>query len=155
MRRGLLTAVCCGFALLLVGCGFKDGTYTAEFQSFDSLGYKDRLQITVEDGVITDAQFDGMNEQGGLKSEDEAYAKRMRPLCGTDPARIRQYYSDALTGLDDPKDLEADGVSGATVSAQHFEALWQALRSPMKKGETAPVVVADIPEFSPEEDISE
>lgn len=155
MRRGLLTAVCCGFALLLVGCGFKDGTYTAEFQSFDSLGYKDRLQITVEGGVITDAQFDGVNEQGSLKSEDEAYAKRMRPLCGADPAGVRQYYSDALTGLDDPKDLEADGVSGATVSAQHFEALWQALQSPMKKGETAPVVVADIPEFSPEEDISE
>lgn len=155
MRRGLLTAVCCGFALLLVGCGFKDGTYTAEFQSFDSLGYKDRLQITVEGGVITDAQFDGVNEQDGLKSEDEAYAKRMRPLFGADPAGVRQYYSDALTGLDDPKDLEADGVSGATVSAQHFEALWQALQSPMKKGETAPVVVADIPEFSPEEDISE
>ena len=57
MRRGLLTAVCCSFALLLVGCGFKDGTYTAEFQSFDSLGYKDRLQITVEDGVITDARI--------------------------------------------------------------------------------------------------
>lgn len=155
MRRRLLAAVCCGFALLLAGCGFKDGTYSAEFQSFDSLGYKDRLQITVEDGVITDAQFDGVNEQGGLKSEDEAYAKRMRPLCGTDPAGIRQYYSGALTGLDDPKDLEVDGVSGATVSAQHFEALWQALQSPMKKGETTPLVVADIPEFSPEADISE
>jgi len=155
MRRALLAAVCCGFALLLVGCGFKDGTYAAEFHSFDSLGYKDQLQITVEDGVITAAQFDGVNEQGGLKSEDEAYAGRMRPLCGTDPAGIRQYYSDALTGLDDPKDLEADGVSGATVSAQHFEALWQALQSPMKKGETSPVVVADIPEFSPEEGIGE
>ena len=155
MRRALLAAVCCGFALLLVGCGFKDGTYTAEFQSFDSLGYKDQLQITVEDGVNTAAQFDGVNEQGGLKSEDEAYAGRMRPLCGTDPVGIRQYYSDALTGLDDPKDLEADGVSGATVSAQHFEALWQALQSPMKKGETSPVVVADIPEFSPEEGIGE
>ena len=155
MRRALLAAVCCGFALLLVGCGFKDGTYTAEFQSFDSLGYKDRLQITVEDGVITDARFDGVNEAGGLKSEDEAYAGRMRPLCGTDPAGIRQYYSDALPGMDAPKDLEADGVSGATVSAQHFEALWQALQSPMKKGETSPVVVVDIPEFSPEEGIGE
>ena len=130
MRRALLAAVCCGFALLLVGCGFKDGTYTAEFQSFDSLGYKDRLQITVEDGVITAAQFDGVNEQGGLKSEDEAYAGRMRPLCGTDPAGIRQYYSDALTGLDDPKDLEADGVSGATVSAQHFDYLLYTSPSP-------------------------
>ena len=156
MRRKLFrVAVCCALAALLAGCGFKDGTYSAEFESFDSLGYKDRLQITVSDGVITDAQFDGVNEQGGLKSEDEAYAKRMRPLCGTDPAGIRQYYSDVLTGLDNPKDLEADGVSGATVSAQHFEALWQALQSPIKKGETAPVVVADIPEFSPEEDISE
>ena len=155
MHRALLAAVCCGFGLLLVGCGFKDGTYTAEFQSFDSLGYKDRLQITVEDGVITDARFDGVNEQGGLKSEDEAYAGRMRPLCGTDPDGIRQDYRDSLTRLDDPKDLEADGVSGATVSAQHFEALWQALQSPMKKGETSPVVVADIPEFSPEEGIGE
>ena len=114
-----------------------------------------RMTLKIDDGVITDARFDGVNEAGGLKSEDEAYAGRMRPLCGTDPAGIRQYYSDALTGLDDPKDLEADGVSGATVSAQHFEALWQALQSPMKKGETSPVVVADIPEFSPEEGIGE
>ena len=66
-----------------------------------------------------------------------------------DPAGIRQYYSEALTGLKDPKDLEVDAVSGATVSAQHFAALWQALQTPMKKGETDPVTVADIPEFSP------
>lgn len=155
MRRVLLAAISCGLAILLTGCGFKDGTYTAEFKSFDSLGYKDRLQITVEDGVITDAQFDGVNEQGGLKSEDEAYAERMRPLCGTDPAAIRRYYSEALVGLKDPKELEADGVSGATVSAQHFDALWQALQTPMKKGETAPVVAEDIPEFLPPSDNDE
>ncbi|HJB20202.1 MAG TPA: FMN-binding protein [Candidatus Fournierella merdavium] len=148
-RRHLATAVFCILAVLLAGCGYKDGTYSAEFTNFDSLGYKDRLQITVTDGVITDAQFDGVNEEGGLKSEDEAYAGRMRPLCGTDPAGIRQYYSEALTGLKDPKDLEVDAVSGATVSAQHFAALWQALQTPMKKGETDPVTVADIPEFSP------
>lgn len=156
MRRKLFRlAACCALAALLAGCGFKDGTYSAEFESFDSLGYKDRLQITVTDGAITDAQFDGVNEAGGLKSEDEAYAGRMRPLCGTDPAAIRQYYGEALTGLEDPKDLEVDGVSGATVSAQHFEALWQALQTPMKKGETAPVVVADIPEFTPAQSIGE
>lgn len=155
MRRKLLAAVSCGLAILLAGCGFKDGTYSAEFKSYDSLGYKDRLQITVTDGVITDAQFDGVNEEGGLKSEDEAYADRMRPLCGTDPAAIRQYYSEALVGLEDPKDPEADGVSGATVSAQHFEALWQALQSPMKKGETTPVVAKDIPEFLPASSNSE
>lgn len=155
MRRKLLAALSCGLAILLAGCGYKDGTYTAEFKSYDSLGYKDRLQITVTDGVITDAQFDGVNKEGGLKSEDNAYADRMRPLCGTDPAAIRQYYSEALVGLEDPKDLEADGVSGATVSAQHFEALWQALQSPMKKGETAPVVAEDIPEFLPASSNSE
>ena len=130
-RRFLAIAGCCILAALLAGCGFKDGTYTAEFKSFDSLGYKDRLEITVEDGVITGARFDGVNAEGGLKSEDTAYADRMRPLCGTDPAQISRYYSEALVGLDDPKDLEADGVSGATVSAQHFEALWQALQTPM------------------------
>ena len=155
MRRRLLTAISCGLVLLLAGCGFKDGTYTAEFKSFDSLGYKDRLQITVEEGVITDARFDGVNEAGGLKSEDDAYAARMRPLCGTDPAAIRQYYQEALVGLDDPKELEADGVSGATVSAQHFQALWQALQTPMKKGDTATVVAQDIPEFSPSSGNSE
>ena len=155
MRRTLLTAISCGLAILLAGCGFKDGTYTAEFKSFDSLGYKDRLQITVEEGVITDAQFDGVDQTGGLKSEDEAYADCMRPLCGTDPAAIRQYYQEALVGLDDPKDLQADGVSGATVSAQHFEALWQALQTPMKKGDTTLVVAQDIPEISLEESTGE
>ena len=155
MRRTLLTAISCGLAILLAGCGFKDGTYTAEFKSFDSLGYKDRLQITVEEGVITDAQFDGVDQAGGLKSEDETYADRMRPLCGTDPAAIRQYYQEALEGLDDPKDLQADGVSGATVSAQHFEALWQALQTPMKKGDTTLVVAQDIPEISFEESTGE
>jgi len=154
-RRFLAIAGCCILAALLAGCGFKDGTYTAEFKSFDSLGYKDRLEITVEDGVITGARFDGVNAEGGLKSDDTAYADRMRPLCGTDPTQISQYYSEALVGLDDPKDLEADGVSGATVSAQHFKALWQALQTPMKKGETTPVVTDDIPEFSPSSGNSE
>ena len=46
-----------------------------------------------------------------------------------------------------PPTLELDGLT--------LEALWQALQSPMKKGETSPVVVADIPEFSPEEGIGE
>ena len=84
----------------------------------------------------------------------EAVVQRRQMLTQTG-SMGEKLYRDALTGLDDPKGLEADGVSGATVSTQHFEALWQALQSPMKKGETAPVVVADIPEFSPEEDISE
>ena len=154
-RRFFSAAACCTLALFLAGCGFKDGTYSAQFKSYDSLGYKDCPTITVADGVITDAQFDGVNEAGGLKSEDEAYANRMRPLCGTDPAAIRQYYSEVLTGLKSPKDLEADGVSGATVSAQHFKALWQALQTPMEKGETAPVVTDDIPEFSPSSGNSE
>ena len=60
----------------------------------------------------------------------------------------------ALTGAV-VKALDYQNSNGATVSAQHFEALWQALQSPMKKGETSPVVVADIPEFSPEEGIGE
>lgn len=154
-RRFFSAAACCTLVLFLAGCGFKDGTYSAQFKSYDSLGYKDCLTITVTDGVITDAQFDGVNETGGLKSEDEAYANRMRLLCGTDPAAIRQYYSEALVGLKNPKDLEVDGVSGATVSAQHFEALWQALQTPMKKGETAPVVAEDIPEFLPSASNSE
>ncbi len=149
MTRWIRCAAACGaLALCLAGCGMKDGVYTAEFAHFDSLGYKDRLQITVEEGVITGADFDAVDGDGGLKSEDQVYAARMAPLCGVSPAQISEYYQQALVGLEKPKELEADAISGATVSARRFEALWQALQTPISKGDTAPVTVADIPEFA-------
>ena len=141
MTRWIRCAAACGaLALCLAGCGMKDGVYTAEFAHF--------LQITVEEGVITGADFDAVDGDGGLKSEDQVYAARMAPLCGVSPAQISEYYQQALVGLEKPKELEADAISGATVSARRFEALWQALQTPMSKGDTAPVTVADIPEFA-------
>lgn len=148
-RKGALAAACLA-AALLAGCGYQDGSYTAEFKHFDSLGYKDYLTVTVQNGAITAAEFDGKNAFGGKKSQDTDYARRMRPLAGTDPAALAEHYAGALLGLERPEDLEVDAVAGATVSAARFEALWQALQEPMESGSPAWVAVADIPEYAPQ-----
>lgn len=142
-------ALCCLLAAGLVGCGFKDGVYSAEFASFDSLGYKDRLEVTVQDGTIVQADFDAVDRAGGKKSQDEAYARRMRPLCGTDPAQLSAHYGNLLLQAERYGAVEVDAVSGATVSSRRFAALWAALKKPLQKGKTGPVVVSDAPELSP------
>lgn len=46
-----------------------DGAYTYEASQFDDSGWKERVSITVEDGIITSCSWDAFNEKGESKRE--------------------------------------------------------------------------------------
>ena len=53
----------------------------AIYKDFDVYGWKDYIEITVEDGEIASLVFDAVNmEDGTLKSEDESYKNQMDQL---------------------------------------------------------------------------
>lgn len=142
MRRGALTLLAAVMLLFLAGCGrWQDGEYRAECAEFDSLGYRDYLAVTVENGEIVRAEYDAVSEDGGLKSEDEAYASEMRPICGVDPAEFSAALNAALTGRSAKSREPVDAVTGASYSSGRCAALLSALEQNMRKGIFETVVV--------------
>lgn len=134
------------FVVAATGCeqkkAYVDGSYRAEFKDFDSFGYKDYLEITVEGGLVVSVVFNGINEAGGLKSEDEAYRAEMEKAQGTNPSK---YSSDVINQFLEQLDIEkVDIVAGATYSTNCFKALFFALEPNMEKGDTSLVLVDNV-----------
>lgn len=100
---------------------FSDGVFKAEEESFDSHGWKGVVSVTVEDGKITEVDFDEVNEDGDLKSEDEDYAERMNAQTGVTPAEAYDEFENSLIQKQNIEEL--DGVSGATGSFNKFKSL--------------------------------
>ncbi len=134
--------------LLLANCSgtktYKDGVYRAEFQSYDSRGYKDFIEVTVEDTVVTSIQFNGVSEAGLYKNDDSKYQKDMEAVQGTSPTR----YSQDLVNqyLETHKIEDVDTIAGATYSTESFLALFKALEPQMSSGNTSTLVVENISE---------
>jgi major membrane immunogen (membrane-anchored lipoprotein) len=97
--------------------GFTDGTFNAEGEA-DERGWKPKIEIVVENGEITEANYDEVNEEGNLKSEDQEYAKSMSGQSGVTPAEAYQQLEDSLIETQDPD--QVDTVSGATSSSDKF-----------------------------------
>ena len=74
---------------LFAGCGasYQDGVYHAEFKDYDSHGWKEYVDVQVQDNKVTVLTFDGVNADGDKKSEDEDYRASMEPVKGTYPAK--------------------------------------------------------------------
>lgn len=142
VRRGAFALLAAVMLLFFTGCGrWQDGEYRAECAEFDSLGYRDYLAVTVKDGEIIRAEYDAVSEDGGLKSEDEAYAGEMRPICGVDPAEFSAALDAALTGRSAKSREPVDAVAGASYSSGRCAALLNALEQNMRKGIFETVVV--------------
>lgn len=134
---------------LLGGCGkqeskvFVDGTYTAEFENFDSYGYKDFIEVSVKDGVVTDVRYDGKAEDGALKTADEKYESDMQALNDTYPSK---YTADLENQYLEKQNIDGvDALAGATYSSDSFKALFTALEVQMQAGDTTPLVVENVP----------
>jgi len=130
-------------AALLASCSsasYKDGTYRAEYDSFDDHGWKDYVELTVQNGSITSVDFDSVNEDGAKKSEDESYRESMEPVSGTYPAKFFPELEDALV---EQQDIEkVDAVAGATNSSDSFKDLVKRLlKKNAAKGNTETLVV--------------
>ena len=133
----LLLAVCIGFA----GCStsYKDGVYHAEFEDYDNHGWKEYVDVEVQDNTVTVLTFDGVNADGEKKSEDEDYRASMEPVKGTYPAK---FYTDIINQYLETGNLDdVATVAGSTLSTDHFRTLMLALEASMKSGDTTPIMV--------------
>ncbi len=140
----LLAVVICVFAFTACSeesfTNLQDGTYRAEYKDFDVYGWKDYIEITVEDGEISELVFDAVNmEDSTLKSEDENYKTQMEPIVGTYPAK---YNADLINQfLESGKISAVDVVAGATQSTGSFKTLLTGIVPNIKAGNTEVVLV--------------
>ena len=71
-----------------------DGTYRAEYEDFDAQGWKDFVEITFEDGAVTEVVADAVSgKDGSLKSESAQFKDDMESVVGTYPEK---YYQDLV-----------------------------------------------------------
>lgn len=135
----IAAAVMC--AAILSGCsaGMKDGTYKAEYKSYDDHGWKDYVSITVSGGKITAVDYDSLNEAGEKKSADTAYREQMEPVSKTYPEKFSKELEDQLVDKQDVK--KVDAVAGATTSSNAFKILATEALSAAKSGKTDTVTV--------------
>ena len=134
---------------MLAGCGgpkkkaFLDGEYRAEFADFDSYGYKDFVELTVKDGLVTEVYYNGINADGHLKTEDLKYESDMQSLQDTWPVK---YSTDLENQYLESQGIEGvDALAGATYSSDAFRTLMTGLEEQMAAGDTATLVLENIP----------
>lgn len=130
-------------ATILVGCGdssgYKDGTYKATYDNFDEHGWKAYVEITIKDGKIADVDFDYVNEEGNLKSEDEEYNATMKEASGTSPEEFSPALEQQLIEKQNVKEI--DNITGATHSVENFKELANAALKNAKSGNTEEVIL--------------
>ncbi len=108
-----------------------DGTYYAEADSFDG-GYKDNVTVTVENGRIIKAVWDGKSETGGKSkrqaSIDREYIMTADGLLWHEQAQLMEA---RLIELQDPtrlvfgEDGRTDAVAGVSIKINPFVSLSQ------------------------------
>lgn len=134
--------------LVLAGCGgekvYQDGIYSAQFKEYDSYGYKDFLTVTVKDGAVTEMVYNGISEDGTLRTDDSKLQNDMESTQGTYP---KKYTSDLVNQFLEAQDIKGvDAVAGASWSSESFKTLFKELEDSIYKGDTALVEVDNVPE---------
>lgn len=112
---------------IIVGCAekpaaakFEDGSYSAESE-LDDHGWKGVIEITVKDGLITSVDYNEVNAEGQLKTEDTEYSDTMKSVSNISPAEAYEKLEASLVDQQDVDKVEL--VSGATGSAELFKEL--------------------------------
>lgn len=101
--------------------GFKDGSYKAAQDNYDSRGWKGQIAIEVKDGKIGSVDFDYVNKDNKLKSEDQGYIKAMLDSTKINLADAMKELEGSLVSTQDAAAVNA--VSGATGTSTDFKAL--------------------------------
>lgn len=123
---------------------YQDGVYEAQMPDYDS-GWKDFVRVTVTGGEIEKIEFDGLDEEGALKSANEKYRKDMiaknaaKGLPETYPADYAKKLADAFLASGSAEEI--DGVAGATISTNRFKKLMKHALACARLGEKETAVV--------------
>ncbi len=129
MKKVFSLALCAVMAFGITGCTgselnattLVDGTYRAEFMDFDANGWKDYVEVTIEDGQLFEVVYDSVDKDDDLKSEDESYKANMEAIVGTYPAKYNQDLINQF--ITSGKVTSVDIVAGATESTGNFKTL--------------------------------
>lgn len=144
MRKIALSLVLVFILALLAGCTgdvqVADGIYRAEYADYNARGYKEFVEITFENGEITDVVFDAVSGvDGTLFSESEEMKVLMQSNTGTYP---QKYLEDLVNQYKQNPDADSiDIVAGATESTQAYVVLAKALEKSIRAGYTDTVIV--------------
>jgi len=148
-------------ALVLTGCGdtaetpeettedttteetasgeLQDGTYRIEELNYGETGWREALEMTVEGGEITDANFESVNEEGVNKIEDDEYQEAMVNVTEIGPQDFIPELEDQVANMSDPSDVEV--VSGATSTSEKVQEWAQELYAAAQEGNTETIEV--------------
>lgn len=149
----MLAALILLIAALFGGCSssggadLKDGYYTAEATSFDSLGWKHYLTTYVNQDRIVTVEYNSKNASGFIRSWDMDSMRRMNAETGTYPSKYARAYAVALVNRQNPAQVEA--VPGAARYLESFRLLGEAAIDRARRGDKS-VAFVDLPEAAQE-----
>lgn len=102
-----------------------DGEYSYEDEEFDSMGYKNMITMTVENGAITYVSWDAKDQNGETKSQLSAEGRYVMTEAGLtwdkQAEALAQYVieNQTVTGLADENGY-TDAVSGVSINVFPF-----------------------------------
>lgn len=149
--KKFLSVLTLSSALLLTGCGngaetpedttegLKDGSYRVEDINFGETGWKEALDITVEEGEITEATWESVDEEGNQKIEDEEYQEIMTNVNDIGPQDFIPELEGQLVDTQDPAKVEV--VTGATGTSEKFQDYAQQAVDAAAEGNTETIKV--------------
>ncbi|MDD2954925.1 MAG: FMN-binding protein [Oscillospiraceae bacterium] len=124
---------------------YADGVYEAQMPEYE-YGWKEYGRITVENGVITKVEYDGISESGALKSQDEAYKTAMsqgNEANGLPGVYPEQAYAQLLESFRESYDAsEVETVAGATTSSGNFARIMGRIMEMVEDGEPGAVTLS-------------
>jgi major membrane immunogen (membrane-anchored lipoprotein) len=117
----------------------KDGYYTAECAEYDEYGWKTFMTISVNNGIISQVEFNAKDIGGFIKSWDMNYMRIMNTKNGTYPNEYSRFYASQF--IEDQNVDSIDVLTGATVSWNIFVLLARAALENAENGVTSVAVV--------------
>ncbi|WP_428910177.1 extracellular electron transfer flavoprotein PplA [Niallia sp. Krafla_26] len=123
----------------LAGGPLQDGTYTLEEKEISDKGWKATFSIAVTDGKITESNYNYVDADGKLKTDDEAYQKNMSDKTGVGPKDYIPALNDDLVAKQDAQQVEI--VTGATHSSESFMNYAQQLIQAAQAGDTETIII--------------
>ncbi len=118
---------------------YKDGTFRAEYDKADTRGWKAFVEAKVEGGKITSVQYDYVNADGKLKTQDADYNTNMKKGVGTSPEEAFPVLDKMVVDNQGLNNFTV--VTGATTSSDSFKELITSVITNAKEGKTDVVVL--------------
>lgn len=122
----------------------QDGVYKAQFANPSERGNIPVIEITVANGIITEANYDELQTQkdnAGKKTSEE-YNTKMTAATGIGPGQAFPEYERRFL---DKQGFPIDAVSGATDALENFRMVAEAAMAQSVKGDTSTAMVQGTP----------